>query len=269
LVDAIISKLFADLTLSSLSSIVKVLAESPKTRLCSWLKNACGRQDVTSDLGPYARIRDIFTRQPRELLSLSIGKNESLLSEWVRRPSGSPSVTPLRLFLFRQVYTAANVKRPEWIFAMILLLIRSPGALPEIADFSPQVEHWPLQLEGELRDIVLDVHTGKRKRGDPEALLDFAVRGAHVENEAVLHPCHVALKEFYVECKKPGAQCGVYPLGPATSAAAFNYKDTDMFVPTGELIGFKTPTFFATMIGSEAKVFVKLVKAGDAEFAIR
>ncbi len=168
------------------------------------------------------------------------------------------------------MYTAANVKRPEWIFAMTLLLIRSPGALPAIPNFSPQVEYWPLQLEGELRDIVLDVHTGKRKRGDPEALLDFAVRGAHIENEAVLHPCHVVLKEFYVECKKPGATYGVYPLGPATGAtAAFNYKDADMFVPTGELIGFKTPTFFATMIESKANVFVKLVKAGDAEFAIR
>jgi hypothetical protein len=168
------------------------------------------------------------------------------------------------------VYLTANLKRPEWIFGMILLLIRSPGGeAPDIPDFSPQVEDWPLRLEGELRDIVLDVHTGKRKRSDPEALLDFAVRGAHVENEAVLHPCHVALKEFYVECKKPGTQWGVYPLVPATTAAAFNYKDADVFVPTGELIGFKTPTFFATMIESEASVFVKLVKAGDAEFAIR
>lgn len=180
---------------------------------------------------------------------MGVGKDTTLLSEWV--------------------YSTANTKRAEWIFAMILLLIRSPGTAPEIPDFSPQVHHWPLQLEGELRDIVLDVHTGKRKRTDPEALLDFAVRGAHVENEAVLHPCHVALKEFYIECKKPGATWGVYPLGPVATSTVFNYKDADMFTPTGELIGFKTPTFFATMIGSEASVFVKLVKAGDAEFAIR
>ena len=118
----------------------------------------------------------------------------------------------------------------------------------------------PVVLECLMRDIVLDIHTGKKKHST-ESRYDFAIRGAHVENEKVFCP---HLKEFYNECKRTGRD-GVYPLAPKQK---FFCRDSDIFVPVGKLLGFKTPTLFVRGLNGE-DFFAKLTYPGTLDFAIQ
>ena len=69
----------------------------------------------------------------------------------------------------------------------------------------------------------------------------------------------MGLKEYYIECKRIGDE-GHYP------TVKFDHIDSELFSPYGFLIGFKTPTFFATY--KKRDVFVKLVDRGSIEFAL-
>jgi len=181
---------------SVIAGVVKVLCESPKTRLCSWLKNILWRDEVPFDLGPYgALIKPILNMQPGDIKKRHLGFDASPLSNWC--------------------WTSGKSIKPEWYYGIILLLIRPKKYKLSLIDpfeseglFIKWAGGHPEVLEGHMRDIVLDIHTGAKKRGDTGARYDFAIHGAHVENEAVLDPCHVALKEYYNECKRTGADLG-------------------------------------------------------------
>jgi hypothetical protein len=249
----------------ALAGIAKKLCEAPKTRLSSWLKNACARDTVSCDLGPYASIQWIFSCSPRSLVARKIGKGLFMLNNWI--------------------YDTKNISRPEWIYGLTLALLR-----PEKYQFvavppytcDTEIMRWHAGngevLAGEFASVVLDIHTGKRKRSDPDALFDFAIRGAHIENELVLHPCHETLKAFYNECKRTNTG-GVYPPKDAAvqepvkktmqQPVPFSFKDSDLFTPYGSLIGFKKPTFFATRKSDGSQAFVKLVKPGLTKFAMK
>ena len=242
----------------TLVGIIKVLCESPKTRLCSWLKNAGAHEAPTCTLGPYAHIQYIFKISPETLQARKVGRDFSMLSYWV--------------------HDKKNLARSEWIFGMILLLIRPKQYVhTKICqhDCEGDIQNWKagngLVLAGEFKDIVMDVHTGKRKRSDPDALYDFAIRGAHIENELVIDPSHVALKAFYNECKRVG-KSGVYPPPPpppepVRRSLTYSTKDCNLFTPYDSLIGFKKPTFFAKLVKTGADTFVKFFKPGEAAFA--
>ena len=141
--------------------VVKKLCEAPKTRVSSWVKNAAARSDHV-DLGIYEFTRDIFKKSPRELVDAGVGQDSSPLCQWL--------------------YLRENMTRPEWIYGMFLLVCRPEGKPHKIQPHPCQnlIDLWsvaPLTLEGELREVVMDVHTGKRKRTN-ESLYDFAIRGA-------------------------------------------------------------------------------------------
>ena len=225
------------------AGVVRALCESPKTRLCSWLKNALGREDPPED--PWG-IRHIFSLEPAEIKKRKIGRNDTELSRWL--------------------YKSGASAKKEWIYGLILVLIRpEKGTEPVVEPFDSTelFNKWvlePVALEGLMKDIVLDIHTGKKKQST-ESRYDFAVRGAHVENEKVFCP---HLKEFYNECKRTGRD-GVYPLVPKK---LFFCRDRDVFVPVGKLLGFKTPTLFVRAINGE-DFFAKLTYPGTVDFAIR
>ena len=88
--------------------MVTAMCESPKSRLCSWIKNACARDDVASDLGPYRekvyRQGDVFKMTPAEIKSMRIGSDGTVLSSWL--------------------YESGQTSRKEWIFGLILVLVR-------------------------------------------------------------------------------------------------------------------------------------------------
>lgn len=227
-----------------LAGVIKALCESPKTRLSSWIKNALGREKIECDIGPFGNIQYVFNLDPTEIKKRKIGFNSSTLSKWL--------------------YSSGRHTKKEWIYGLILVLIRpEKGTEPPIEPFesSHLFEKWvtePEVLEGIMKDIVMDIHTGKKKK-TTETKYDFAIRGAHVENEAVMYP---QLKEFYNECKRTGRD-GWYPF----VATQYFCKDSDMFVPTSQLIGFKTPTLFGKALTDE-NYFIKLMYPGTVDFAV-
>ncbi len=231
-----------------LAGVLKVMCESPKTRLSSWIKNALGREKIECDVGPFENIRYIFNLDPSEIKKRKIGSNSSALSKWL--------------------YANGKHTKKEWIYGLILVLIRpEKGEEPPIESFQTNYlfEKWvtePVILEGTMRDIVMDIHTGKKKK-TTESKYDFAIRGAHVENEKVMYP---HLKEFYNECKRTGRD-GYYPFLKPPETHYF-CKDTDIFVPEGNLIGFKTPTLFGKNIITNEDYFFKLMYPGTADFAV-
>lgn len=228
-----------------LAGVIKALCESQKTRLSSWLKNAMGRERPPRDLGGFGHIQHIFCLEPSEIKKQKIGKDSTVLSKWL--------------------YKSGTSAKKEWIYGLILALIRpQTGEVPTIEPFDtvPFFAKWvqePEVLEGTLKDIVLDIHTGKKKKST-ESRYDFAIRGAHVENEKVFCP---HLKEFYNECKKTGRD-GCYPF----VKKKYLCKDSQLFVPTSQLIGFKTPTLFVKAINDE-NFFAKLMYPGTGDFAIQ
>jgi len=243
LVDAIISIFETSRDFDTVAGVVKSLCESKKTRLCSWVKNALGREKVECDIEPFSKFKHLFQLEPSEIKKQKIGFDGSPLSKWL--------------------YKSGKSSRSEWIFGLILILIR-PKTIQVVT--VPKVEtqallnKWttdPEVLEGELRDIVLDIHTGKKKK-TTETKYDFAIRGAHIENEDVMYP---HLKEFYNECKRTGRD-GYYPF-----KQTYFCKDSDIFTPTSQLIGFKTPTLFGKALTGE-DFFVKLMYPGTADFAV-
>jgi len=234
LVDAVLEKLEHEPYMADLAGIVLALCESKKTRLCSWLKNACGRSVCPVDLGPYESAKLIFSTPPKKLLRTLV-YDCSPLSRWVTE----------------------NVTKKEWIFGATLLQLRGPYQALDIPtyDCTSEIRAWadtPIELEGEMRNLVMDIHTGKRKKTDQDARYDFALNGtsmvgvedpeywilileldfagAFIENEAILHPCHVGLKEYYIECKRTGDE-GHYP------TVKFDHIDSELFSPYGFLIG--------------------------------
>jgi hypothetical protein len=70
------------------------------------------------------------------------------------------------------------------------------------------------------------------------------------------------LKEFYNQCKKTGRD-GWYPF----SKPQYFCKDSDIFTPTSQLIGFKTPTLFGKALTGD-DYFFKLMYPGTADFAV-
>lgn len=251
LIDAILKNIehvrnnFGPQAFNILAGVVKALCESPKTRLSSWLKNAMGREDPPGDLGGFGHIQHVFGLEPAEIKKRKIGRNDTQLSRWL--------------------YKSGASTKKEWIYGLILVLIRpEKGTEPVVEPFDSTelFNKWVLEpevLEGTMKDIVMDIHTGKKKK-TTESRYDFAIRGAHVENEKVFCP---HLKEFYNECKRTGKD-GCYPF----VRRLFFCKDRDLFVPTSRLIGFKTPTLFVRAINSE-NFFAKLMYPGTGDFAIR
>jgi len=254
LVDSIILKLEPLRTgphgFSEIAGVVKALCESPKTRLSSWLKNVFIQDDCKVDVGPYGHIKHIFKLDPKELKNQKIGFDFSKLSYWVYQ-------------------SGKSVKR-EWIYAVILLLIRPEKyVISDIPSFDCEhlFDKWVLAPEvlcGEMEDIVMDIHTGRKKRMDTSARYDFAVRGAYTVNEAILHPCHLGLKNYYDECKKTGQDIKPF-LKPQVIVHTF--KDSDIFTPFGQLIGFKTPTLFVKAIDNK-NYFAKMLYPKTGTFAL-
>ncbi len=230
-----------------LAGVIKALCESPKTRLSSWIKNALGREKIECDIGPFGNIHHVFSLEATEIKKRKIGFNSSTLSKWL--------------------YSSGRHTKKEWIYGLILVLIRpEKGDEPPIEPLETAhlFEKWvtaPEVLEGFMKDIVMDIHTGKKKK-TTESKYDFAIRGAHVENETIMYP---QLKEFYNECKRTGRD-GYYPFSKPPEPQYF-CKDSDIFTPTSNLIGFKTPTLFGKALTGD-DFFFKLMYPGTADFAV-
>lgn len=248
LVDTIIStfeKVRKTPEFNSIAGVVKSLCESPKTRLCSWIKNALGREKAECDIEPFGTIKYLFHMEPSEIKKQKIGRDTSPLSKWI--------------------YQSGKSSKSEWIFGLVLILIREKSEIPNIEPFDSDYlfEKWvtePEVLEGEMKDIVLDIHTGKKKK-TTETKYDFALRGAYIENEKVMYP---HLKEFYNECKRTGND-GWYPFKIKKQHFC---RDKDIFQPNSKLIGFKTPTLFGTLFTGE-EFFIKLMYPGTGDFAVQ
>ena len=233
------------------AGVVRALCTSPKTRLCSWLKCAIFNKDSAPSLGSFGDLLEpIIGLDVCEIKKSRIGFDFSKLSYWC--------------------WTSGKSNRPEWYYGIIMLLIRSKKYEPfSITPFESGVlwARWCTgdhpKLEGFMRDIVLDIHTGAKKRTCPAARYKFAIHGAHVENEVVLDACTSALKEYYNECKRTGADL----VRKVLKAPTFSHRDIDIFTPEGPLIGFKTPTLFAHSTNGK-DCFVKLMAPGSAQFAM-
>lgn len=102
-------------------------------------------------------------------------------------------------------------------------------------------------LTGEMRSIVIDVHTGaKRKSG--ASMADFAERGAFVTNEATVLPHHDALKAAYVRSKQAydADEVAVRDVKCAriVSSAAVPLATVLPVIPAGTVVlNFKKPIF--------------------------
>ena len=273
----------------TLAAVVSRLCAAPKTRVGSWMRNALGRANQTEFcpdgksveewLGPYAGMAaDIFSPGcgVQDVLSMLRAKGLLPMSEL-------------------QAWTcdAKNKKRGEWVVAAMQLYMRGGARRPaEVQPIEPvpvedlaatlsRARDAPVVLDGELRDAVLDLHTGKRKRTDPDARAHFAVEGARIENERILHDCHPLLREAYVLSKKTGNE-GIFPV-PVLTASTHPTAPlaSSLFEITGETVhlSFKQPTWVVTaQPGIEAateeifsageKIFVKIADP-NAEFAAR
>ena len=261
----------------TLAAVVRRLCTAPKTRIGSWLRNALGRADNTEFcpkdktmeawLGPYVSLADdVFVPGYDVAHVMSVLEAKGLLT---------PS--PLQAW----ASDTSNKKRREWIMSAIQLYMRTGTARTE-KDLQPIaaisrveldtiLEHArtsPTVLEGELKNAVFDLHTGKRNRNDLTARAHFATIGARIENELVLHECHRDLYEAYVVSKQTGNE-GTFPVcAPTKSVEPTAPLTSTLFELTEETehLSFKQPTWIVKALSGIESVSGNAFVAGQTLF---
>ena len=223
LVDAVISKLAplfdAEFSASDAKVILGVArrlasADTKRTRIGSWIKNAVCRPDPHPELGQFAYFVNLLKKTPAELCASAAADPRDKLNE------GSP--------LARWLLDKSNWRRGEWVVGFILLRLRpawDENLPPKIKGIKIETilawndpENRP-KLDDDMMKIVYDKHAGKKN--SIETQIRFAEEGTFVENELVPHPLYAVLRRYYVECSRMGVEFkGKYPPESAAAPAA-------------------------------------------------
>lgn len=221
-------------------SIVGALCRAGKNRNMSHLRAVCsgseGRHwDAASFPSIPASYTDVLRLHKSEVLTSHVKGVSPKLLAWLRRGDRQAKaeweLAALLVTIRRAVFTADEREHHK---RAAMQLFNEESALPMRV---PAV----CTLSGEMRDVVLDVHTGA-KRKTASALADFAARGAFVDNEVVVLPHHDELKSTYYQSKLAKDVPRKKPRTISVDATPF--ADTLPAIPANTFVlNFKKPIY--------------------------